>query len=181
MRSWTLTFPLTFVFLVSALAVRAAPPLSTYLDDRLVRLSGDVIEPLPPGALAGKAYVALYFSAEWCAPCKKFTPLLVEYYNQVSKERSDFEVVYVSQDRSLEQMTRYMAQAGFRFPAIAWDKVKASKRITNYSGQGIPCLILLDAEGRVLHDTFDGPTYRGPYVVLDEIKARLGAVPAPVH
>jgi nucleoredoxin len=151
------------------------------LDDRLVRLRDGVIAPLPPGSLAGKAYVALYFSAEWCAPCKKFTPLLVEYYNQVSKERSDFEVIYVSQDRSLEQMTRYMAQSGFRFPAIAWDKVKASKRITNYSGQGIPCLILLDAEGRVLHDTFDGPNYRGPYVVLDEIKARLGAVPAPVH
>jgi nucleoredoxin len=175
------TLRLVALLLVSALSVRAAPSLSTYLDDRLVRLRGGTLEPLPPGALAGKSYVALYFSAEWCAPCKKFTPLLVDYYQQVSKQRSDFEVVYVSQDRSVEQMTRYMEQAGFRFPAIAWEKVKASKRITNYSGQGIPCLILLDAEGRVLHDTFDGPVYRGPYVVLDEIKARLGVVPAPVH
>ncbi len=27
-----------------------------------------------------KAYVMLYFSAHWCPPCKRFTPVLSEWY-----------------------------------------------------------------------------------------------------
>ena len=27
--------------------------------------------------------ICLYFSASWCAPCKKFTPLLIDFYKEI--------------------------------------------------------------------------------------------------
>lgn len=36
-------------------------------------------------ALDGKK-LAVYFSASWCAPCKQFTPILKNVYNQLQKD-----------------------------------------------------------------------------------------------
>ena len=39
-------------------------------------------------ALAGKKFVALYFSASWCGPCKRFTPLLAVCHEDQAKAGS---------------------------------------------------------------------------------------------
>src|ERR1700720_964634 len=44
--------------------------------------------------LEKKKLIALYFSAHWCAPCRKFTPKLVEYYNRVATQHPEFEIVF---------------------------------------------------------------------------------------
>ena len=58
-------------------------------------------------ALAGKRFVALYFSAHWCGPCRKFTPLLgVCYEDQPDKD--EVEVVFVSSDHDVEGFDEYL-------------------------------------------------------------------------
>jgi nucleoredoxin len=32
--------------------------------------------------LEGKQFVAVYFSAHWCPPCRQFTPVLGAFYDQ---------------------------------------------------------------------------------------------------
>ncbi len=39
---------------------------------------------------------------------------------------------------------------------------------TRYAGDGIPCLVLVDADGMVLSDSFRGGGSVGPDLVLDE-------------
>ena len=42
----------------------------------------------PPEALASAEYVGFYFSAHWCPPCRKTTPLLAKSYKEV-RDQSD--------------------------------------------------------------------------------------------
>ena len=77
--------------------------------------------------------VLYYFSAHWCPPCRQFTPMLKDFYEvqsldqpillrdfvaghrTISSSSSNFhqeaegiEIVFVSSDRSAEDMTSYM-------------------------------------------------------------------------
>jgi nucleoredoxin len=73
--------------------------------------------------LQGKI-VALYFSAHWCPPCRQFTPVLKvvfcfdwisngiflkDFYDELENE--DFEIVFVSFDRSKEDLKKYLEEA----------------------------------------------------------------------
>ncbi len=51
-------------------------------------------QPVSVDSLDGKI-VGIYFSAQWCPPCRNFTPKLVSFRNA---NKDDFEVVFVSSD-----------------------------------------------------------------------------------
>ena len=59
--------------------------------------------PVPKGHLAKQDYLALYFSASWCAPCQRFTPELASWYearaSQFTQEGKRFDIVFVSSDK----------------------------------------------------------------------------------
>src|SRR5437868_15240766 len=63
-----------------------------------------------------KPYLFIYFSAGWCPLCKKFTPQLAEFYRQHHRNR-DFELLFVSSDKSPDEMRKYWATAGI--PGLA--------------------------------------------------------------
>lgn len=75
-----------------------ARTLENLLGDHVIRQNGDKVA---INSLCGKDRVlGLYFSAEWCPPCKGFTPKLVDFYNVKVKEDSPkFEIVFVSWDK----------------------------------------------------------------------------------
>ena len=75
-------------------------------------------------ALAGKDLVLFYFSAHWCPPCRQFTPMLKDFYEVrmnitmdmvmlilVLQEVEGLEIVFVSSDRSPEDMLSYMKES----------------------------------------------------------------------
>jgi len=57
-------------------------------------------------ALEQKELVLYYFSAHWCPPCRRFTPMLAEFYKEASQ--LGVEVVFVSGDQSEDAMISYM-------------------------------------------------------------------------
>ncbi|KAG1677496.1 Nucleoredoxin-like protein 2 [Nymphon striatum] len=59
-------------------------------------------------ALANKTIVALYFSAHWCPPCKRFTPILKEAYDEMIDNEDSIEIIFVSSDRSADDLFKYM-------------------------------------------------------------------------
>lgn len=54
--------------------------------------------------------LGLYFSASWCPPCQRFTPLLIDFY-KIAKEVSpnDFEIVFISSDKNQEEFDEYVS------------------------------------------------------------------------
>jgi nucleoredoxin len=91
--------------------------LVSWKDGSLTRFDDQVI--------GKKKLIALYFSARWCPPCHKFTPKLVEFYNRISPQHPEFEVIFVSHDRSPGEMETYMREAKMPWPAVDFEKLEA--------------------------------------------------------
>jgi nucleoredoxin len=121
------------------------------------------------GDLAEKKIYGLYFSAHWCGPCRRFTPKLVEYYNKIVGEHPEFEIIFVSSDRSAEDMVTYMREAGMPWIAIEFTKLANVPSLKKYAGEGIPDLVVVDATGKVLADSYVRGKYVGPERVLDDL------------
>ena len=137
----------------------------------LVSLRNGALGHFDDEELEKKKLIALYFSAHWCAPCRKFTPELVEYYNRVATQHPEFEIVFVSFDKSQFAMETYMREANMPWPAIDFPKLEGKDAIRKYAGDGIPCLVLVDATGKVISSTYAGAQYLGPAKVLGDLDA----------
>ncbi len=138
------------------------------LSGKLVQLSGSMLQPVADSRLAGVKYFGLYYSASWCGPCREFTPGFVNTYRQLKQKYPEFEVVFISADRSGGDMRDYMKEDRMPWTALKYDLRGSNPELLRYGGPGIPCLVLVDAAGRVLADSYRGDDYLGPGQVLRE-------------
>jgi nucleoredoxin len=139
------------------------------LKGNLVCWRNDTINRFDDEALEKKKLIALYFSAHWCGPCRKFTPQLIDYYNRVAPQHPEFEIILVSSDRSAFGFETYLKDTRMPWPAIDFQKIAGKSEITKYAGSGIPDLVLVDATGKVLSDSYSGKEYLGPQKVLTDL------------
>ncbi len=145
------------------------------LRDSLIDASGESLNTGQLERLSRSQYVLVYFSAHLCQPCRKFTPVLVDFYKEQIEQ--PIEVVFVSRDESRSQQLEYMKEAHMAWPAVAFDRI-SSCELNPLAGEGIPCLVLLDAEGRVLSDSYKDREYLGPSHVLEDLMKIL-STPRP--
>jgi len=96
--------------------------------------------------LAGKI-IGIYFSAHWCPPCRQFTPKLVKFRNAHADQ---FEVVFVSSDRSADDHQKYMKEAGMPWPAIPFGSAQVPLLKGNFKISGIPSLVIVDEKGKLI-------------------------------
>lgn len=145
--------------------------ISEFLKTDLIRVrAGDVVH-ADETALANKKLIAFYFSAEWCGPCRKFTPQLVDYYKRVATEHPEFEIVFYSSDKTQYAMEKYMRDENMPWLAVDFSKLKDKAVLKKNAGDGIPSLVLVDASGNVLSSSFADGKYRGPQQVLSDLDA----------
>merc|ERR1712038_1255474 len=78
-------------------------------------------------ALQQKELVLYYFSAHWCPPCRRFTPMLAEFYKE---SHGDWLAVGFNSDLSEALNTKYKVE-------------------------GIPTLVVVTKEGKLLTDEGD--------------------------
>lgn len=99
--------------------------------------------------LDGK-YVALYFSASWCPPCKSFTPKLRKAYLLLMESGKPFEIVFVSNDNSKGEFEAYYNE----MPWLAVNYEEETMRLAlarKFGIAGIPTLVVVGPDGKVLN------------------------------
>ncbi|KAK8627396.1 hypothetical protein V6N13_135008 [Hibiscus sabdariffa] len=112
--------------------------------DFLVRNNADQVN---IDSLKGKT-LGLYFSASWCDPCLEFIPDLIEAYSRLAPE-GGFEVILVSTDDDEESFNDYFSKLPWL--AIPFSDSISRKRVhESFRMMGIPRLVLLDENGKVL-------------------------------
>ncbi|HJT81013.1 MAG TPA: thioredoxin-like domain-containing protein [Chthoniobacterales bacterium] len=139
----------------------------------LVQFQNGAVNHFEDSGLASKKYFLLYFSAHWCGPCRKFTPGLVNYYNDMVTKHPEVELIFVSADKSPFGMETYMREANMPWPAIDFQKRSQKAGIQKYAGQSIPHLVLVDSNGNVLADSLRDEQKLGPQGVLQALDTRL--------
>ena len=152
-----------------------SPRMADLLHGKLVTMRNGQLAPYDDQALSRKKLFALYFSASWCGPCRRFTPQLVEFYQQAAQTHPELEIVFISADRSPAAMANYMRQDGMTWPALSFERKEQETELTRYAGSGIPDLVLLDSGGQVLSDSYQGKNYVGPQKVLADLNRLLAS------
>ncbi|KAJ8680642.1 hypothetical protein QAD02_016429 [Eretmocerus hayati] len=100
-------------------------------------------------------YKAVYFSAHWCPPCKAFTPQLIDTYQRIRERGHDFEVIFVSSDRSEESYkTHTDTMPWLRIPFAQEERRQKLARALDV--QAIPTLVILDPRDNII--TTEGRT-----------------------
>ena len=103
--------------------------------------------------LAGVDAVAIYFSAHWCPPCRRFTPELAKIYDGLKAAGKRIEIVFASSDRDETAFKEYAAE----MPWLSLPYAERERKETlskSYKVNGIPSLVIVDADGELI--TTDG-------------------------
>eukprot|EP00534_Pseudo-nitzschia_fraudulenta_P003347 CAMPEP_0201125098 /NCGR_PEP_ID=MMETSP0850-20130426/19149_1 /ASSEMBLY_ACC=CAM_ASM_000622 /TAXON_ID=183588 /ORGANISM="Pseudo-nitzschia fraudulenta, Strain WWA7" /LENGTH=329 /DNA_ID=CAMNT_0047392901 /DNA_START=117 /DNA_END=1103 /DNA_ORIENTATION=- len=112
------------------------------LDNGTLLRSGSS-KPVPlEDALGGKEFVLFYVSAHWCPPCRKFTPMLANWYKTVA--RPFVEVVFLSADHDEDGFKSYF-EASHPWMAIDYDDDTREQLMAALQVQGIPRLVVVNA------------------------------------
>lgn len=115
----------------------------------LIKLKEESVRSYEDRELADKDYYAIYYSAHWCGPCRQFTPKLVKFYNETKKNHADdFELIFVSRDRTSKAMKSYMKEAKMPWPAVEYDESRKTQ-LNKFAAGWIPFLALVDDTGKL--------------------------------
>lgn len=121
-------------------------------------------------ALSGVKFFCIYFSMHHCPPCREFTPIFTELYNETNADGKVFEVIFISGDKTQEEYDQYYAE----MPWLALPR--ADKRIGNIAKKlevkGVPRLIVLKPDGTVINSSaVQKVTDEGPAAIDEFLEA----------
>ena len=123
-------------------------------------------------ALKGVKLIGIYFSAHWCPPCRQFTPLLVNFYNECKKNKKSFQIVFVSFDNTENDMSKYMTEANMPWLAVPYGSNFREQLAKEYNVNGIPTLIVIDQNGKVVSTNARGEVTSKGAKAYDQWKAK---------
>lgn len=116
----------------------------SFADVPLVTKSG---AKAPADALKGKV-IALYFSAQWCPPCRAFTPNLRKFYETLKADNQPIEIVFVSFDRSEKDFKDYFENLHGDWLAVDYNAKESVEDLRDrYQALMIPSLLVVDGKG----------------------------------
>ncbi len=113
--------------------------------------------------------ICLYFSAHWCPPCRNFTPVLAKLYNEWNKDNKQIEIIFVSSDNDLKSFKEYFET--MPWISLPFQDPKTDTLCDLCDVQGIPMLVVISKEGKVLNADARGLVTKYDEKAIDQLKA----------
>ena len=118
-------------------------------NDQYIDITGMTLEgtELSLSELVGQTdYVLLDFWASWCGPCRRFIPVLRDFYNRFGGEH--LEILSCSVDQDEAAWRQAMFEERLPWPCIREDAEHPCS--DKYNVQFIPHLVLINGDGRII-------------------------------
>ncbi|PAA47589.1 hypothetical protein BOX15_Mlig014545g2 [Macrostomum lignano] len=112
--------------------------------------------------------IMLYFSAHWCPPCRTFTPALALFYEEAKASHPNLECVFVSCDRDEASMLSYFNESHGDYYVLPFNSEERTGLAKQYQVSGIPCLIVVDEEGKVLKPNAREDVQKGNFAAINQ-------------
>lgn len=91
--------------------------------------------------------VGLYFSASWSPYCQAFTPILIDFYNEINIEEKQFEIILVPRDQKKEDFEEYYSKMPWL--ALPFEDSRINGFVDKFGIKGFPNLIILKKSGEM--------------------------------
>ncbi len=102
----------------------------------------------PVEATKDAKLIGIYFSMHNCPPCRMFTPVFAELYNEINQDGKTIEVIFCSGDKTQEEYDEYYGE----MPWLALPKgdARLAPIAKKFEVKGVPRLIIIKPDGTVL-------------------------------
>lgn len=148
------------------------------LDGKLVRLQASEVVPFSTSNLRDVRMYAFYYSAGWCGPCRKTTPVLAEWYRKTKAAHPEFELIFVSNDKSDITFADYMRKNAMPWPAVRYSDVR-DPAVNQFAGKSIPWLSVVSRAGAPLTKNAAGGDYTDPEQIMQAVDTFLADLDRP--
>ena len=112
-----------------------------------------------------KRLILVYFSASWCPPCAKFSPLLSEFAGRNSE---DVIVIYCGMDRDESSLKSFVSAKNFLY--IPFPDALRTQLPGIVGVSMIPTLLVLSPEGKTVTDWGRSAVMKNPGGCVQEWK-----------
>eukprot|EP01060_Flectonema_neradi_P025145 TRINITY_DN33984_c0_g1_i1.p1 TRINITY_DN33984_c0_g1~~TRINITY_DN33984_c0_g1_i1.p1 ORF type:complete len:434 (+),score=103.30 TRINITY_DN33984_c0_g1_i1:42-1304(+) len=130
---------------------------STLLGNKFLKKDGSVVG---AEAVEGKT-IAVYCSAVWCPPCRKFTPMLATFYEEYKQLDPNFEIIFCSSDKDESSFLEYFKEHHGDYLAFEFNSDARKNMKAHVNTRGIPCLAVYDKTGKLLTKDGTGMVHGG--------------------
>ena len=126
-----------------------------------------------PNDLSKADYLLLYRGSAACSRCKRFSPKLVKAYERLRREHENFEVVFLSEDRSEREFDAHLRDRQYPFAVVEYDKLYAAADARTRGGGLMPIVYLVLPDGSVIDHTDANGSGRSAEDVLNRLEREL--------
>ena len=102
----------------------------------------------PVEACKGAKLIGIYFSMHNCPPCRMFTPIFADLYNEINADEKVMEVIFCSGDKTQEEFDEYYGE----MPWLALPKgdPRLPGLAAAFEVKGVPRLVVIKPDGEVV-------------------------------
>ncbi len=95
-------------------------------------------------------YLAIYFSASWCPPCRLALPRIKKFYNSYSDQVT---IVFAGMDQTPESRSRYYLATEMPWLSLPFESSTAESLAERLKVRGIPAVFVFDRAGEMVTGT----------------------------